>query len=202
MTIESRQRASHRASGNLRRQELLAAAAECFNDVGYASVTIEMITRRAGTSRPTFYVYFKSKDEVFLALVEQVGTELIEAQFLDGLEGESAAVIIAATTRAYIDAIFANGGLVSMIELAAKVDPDVDAVWSRVPELTVRRYSRFLGNLSAGEADLAVPAERLAHILRDAIHSGSMRLSDADDSTKDEFIRDQIATALRLTGLG
>ncbi|AHW65475.1 Putative transcriptional regulator, TetR-family [Corynebacterium glyciniphilum AJ 3170] len=202
MTSENRQRANRRASGNLRRQELLAAAAECFDDVGYAAVTIEMITRRAGTSRPTFYVYFKSKDEVFLALVEQVGTELIEAQFLDGLEEESAAAIIAATTRAYIDAIFANGGLVGMIELAAKVDPEVSAVWSRVPELTVRRYSRFLGSLSDDEADLAVPAGRLAHILRDGIHSGAMRLSGADDSTKEEFTHDQIATALRLTGLG
>lgn len=102
-------------------------------------------------------------------------------------------------TRAYIDAIFANGGLVNMIDLAAKVDPDVDAAWSRVPELTVRRPSRFLCNLSAREADPAVPAERLAHILQNLIHSGSMRLSNAGDNARDEFIRDQIATALRLT---
>jgi AcrR family transcriptional regulator len=47
------------------RSSLLQAAQQVFAESGYASATVDDIIRRAGTSRATFYRYFRSKKDVF-----------------------------------------------------------------------------------------------------------------------------------------
>ena len=51
-----------------RRRLILEAAKELFFDRGYRDTTIEMITERAGLSTGTFYLYFKSKQEIYMTL--------------------------------------------------------------------------------------------------------------------------------------
>ncbi len=51
-----------------RRQLILEAAKELFFDLGYQDTTIEMVTERAGVSTGTFYIYFKSKREIYMTL--------------------------------------------------------------------------------------------------------------------------------------
>jgi AcrR family transcriptional regulator len=48
----------------LTRQRIVEAAAAEFEEQGYSACTIEDISRRAGTSRATFYTYFGSKAEI------------------------------------------------------------------------------------------------------------------------------------------
>lgn len=50
---------------------LLAVAREMFFERGYAGTTMEAVARRAGFSKRTVYLYFKNKDELFLAVVEE-----------------------------------------------------------------------------------------------------------------------------------
>lgn len=52
----------------LRRQLILKSAKEVFFDKGYQRATIELITERAGLSAGTFYLYFKSKQEIYRIL--------------------------------------------------------------------------------------------------------------------------------------
>ncbi|MGX4644017.1 TetR/AcrR family transcriptional regulator [Massilia sp. SYSU DXS3249] len=52
-----------------RPQELMASALALFVERGYASTRLEDIARRAGVSKPTMYLYFKSKEELFKAVV-------------------------------------------------------------------------------------------------------------------------------------
>jgi AcrR family transcriptional regulator len=47
------------------RGNLLQAAQQVFAESGYASATVDDIIQRAGTSRATFYRYFRSKKDVF-----------------------------------------------------------------------------------------------------------------------------------------
>jgi AcrR family transcriptional regulator len=54
-------------------RKLLDAAAEEFGARGYHETAISHITQRAGVGLGTFYVYFKSKEEVFRALVADMG---------------------------------------------------------------------------------------------------------------------------------
>jgi len=59
-----------------RRTELLDAAERLFADRGLATTTIADITRAAGVSKGSFYVYFASRDELVEALNARLGDEL------------------------------------------------------------------------------------------------------------------------------
>lgn len=52
-----------------RPQELLVSALALFVEQDYASTRLEDVARRAGVSKPTLYLYFKSKEELFKAVV-------------------------------------------------------------------------------------------------------------------------------------
>ncbi len=53
------------------RAALLDAAAEVFASHGYAGASVDRIAQRAGFSKGTFYWHFASKEELFLALVDE-----------------------------------------------------------------------------------------------------------------------------------
>ena len=45
--------------------------------MGFNEARVELITERAGCSRPAFYQYFSSKDDVFWTLAGQLGGEMV-----------------------------------------------------------------------------------------------------------------------------
>lgn len=51
------------------REKLLTAAADCFAEQGYAGCSVADIVTRAGVSQGTLYVHFKSKEDLFLAMI-------------------------------------------------------------------------------------------------------------------------------------
>jgi TetR/AcrR family transcriptional regulator, transcriptional repressor for nem operon len=61
-----------------RRADLLDAGRELFLADGVAATSLEDITSRAGVSKGLFYLYFRSKDDLLLALQDQFSTELAE----------------------------------------------------------------------------------------------------------------------------
>ncbi len=60
------------------RDRLVAAALEVFARKGYEDARVEDICQAAGSARATFYRHFSGKDEVFLALLAELTTELDE----------------------------------------------------------------------------------------------------------------------------
>jgi AcrR family transcriptional regulator len=63
--------------GSDTRRRVLDSALELFAEVPYAEARVEQITERAGCSRPAFYQYFSSKEEVFWTLATQLGEEMV-----------------------------------------------------------------------------------------------------------------------------
>jgi len=59
-----------------RRADLLEASTELFLTQGVAGTSLDDITTRAGVSKGLFYLYFRSKDELLLALQDQFSVEL------------------------------------------------------------------------------------------------------------------------------
>jgi AcrR family transcriptional regulator len=59
-------------------RRILGAALDVFADVGFNEARVELITKRAGCSRPAFYQYFSSKDDVFWQLASQLGHEMVQ----------------------------------------------------------------------------------------------------------------------------
>jgi AcrR family transcriptional regulator len=64
------------ARGEATRRRILDAAEEVFGELGYHEASVSEITRRAGVAQGTFYIYFNSKRETFVELVEDIGERL------------------------------------------------------------------------------------------------------------------------------
>jgi AcrR family transcriptional regulator len=62
-----------------RRAELVRAAATLFAERGVPATPVSDIVKAAGVAQGTFYLYFSSKDEIVLAVVEQIGDEMLAA---------------------------------------------------------------------------------------------------------------------------
>lgn len=52
-------------------EKLIDAASECFSEKGFAATSIREIATRAGISQGAMYTYFKSKEDLFKAIVEE-----------------------------------------------------------------------------------------------------------------------------------
>ena len=61
-----------------RRADLLAAGRELFLAKGVAATSLDDITRAAGVSKGLFYLYFRAKEDLVLALQDQFSREFAE----------------------------------------------------------------------------------------------------------------------------
>jgi len=60
-----------------RREQLLDTAAELFSTQGYARATTAQLARAAGVTEPIIYRHFKSKRDLFVALIERTGKQTL-----------------------------------------------------------------------------------------------------------------------------
>jgi len=73
----ARPKGQHVRADESTRQRLLNAAANLFVAKGYASTSVREIVAAAGVSKPALYYYFKSKDGIYLALMERLWNRLL-----------------------------------------------------------------------------------------------------------------------------
>lgn len=76
--------------GRRTRRRLLDAAEEVFAENGYHDASITRIVERAGVAQGTFYIYFRSKQEIFEQLVGDLNTRMREAMSKGVAAGEGA----------------------------------------------------------------------------------------------------------------
>ncbi|MBT9369201.1 TetR/AcrR family transcriptional regulator [Rhizobium sp. CSW-27] len=71
-----------------KREQIMEGAKAVFMRLGFDAASMNDITREAGVSKGTIYVYFDSKDDLFAAMMEQERTRLAESMrdILDGSE--------------------------------------------------------------------------------------------------------------------
>lgn len=195
-------RSARREAGGPRRRELLGVAGRCFAELGYEATTIDVIATRAEVSRATFYAYFSSKEAVFQAVAEAICRQFLDAQLVEDVDAAEPCQVIRATTRAFIEVIFSNGGLVALIEHRARVDERIGELWSRVQGRTRRRFTTFLDRLDgAGLVEPCVAPRQIVESTSDALLLGASRLSAAGADEREQFITDHIAIIERLIGL-
>jgi len=81
MTAETKPRWARRKDS--RPQELLSAALEVFVEHGFAATRLDEVARKAGVSKGTLYLYFESKEELFMAVVrETIVPNIVHAEKL------------------------------------------------------------------------------------------------------------------------
>ncbi|HEX5788290.1 MAG TPA: TetR/AcrR family transcriptional regulator [Woeseiaceae bacterium] len=62
-----------------RPQEIVEAAFAAFAEGGYAGTRVEDVARRAGVSKGLTYLYFRTKEELFKAVIRNVVSRRVEA---------------------------------------------------------------------------------------------------------------------------
>ncbi len=70
-----------------RRQELVRAAQELFMERGYEGTMVGDIVRRVGVAQGLFYYYFRSKQEIFLAVIDRLTQEKVDELALSLRDG-------------------------------------------------------------------------------------------------------------------
>ena len=121
--------------GQRTRQALLDGAEKVFGRAGFEHTSIAHITQAAGVAVGAFYVYFASKEVIFTALVDELGTRLRRAiaQRVGGHEDRL--VIEREGLRAFFDFAAEHKNLYRIIRQAEFVD-----------EVAFRRYYRSLAS--------------------------------------------------------
>lgn len=65
--------------GDDKRESIIASALELFRNIGYHNTKVSDIVKAAGIAQGTFYLYFKSKEDLFRQVVEACMDEIVGA---------------------------------------------------------------------------------------------------------------------------
>jgi len=90
------------------RQAILDAARAVFRELGYEVATVRDIIRRTGLSVGAFYNYYRSKEEVYVALSDDAARRfrpILHAEYLKAQDFES---YLRGATRAYFEFLAAE----------------------------------------------------------------------------------------------
>jgi AcrR family transcriptional regulator len=160
------------ARGEATRRRILDAAEAVFGDRGYHAASVTEITQRAQVAQGTFYLYFHSKREIFLQLVEDLGAQL-RAAMRDASRGSKSRM---ETERRGFAGFFAfaraHRQLYRIVQESDRVDlPTFQEYYARL----VRGYVRGLqAAMEAGEMRRMDP-EALAYALIGIGHFVALR---------------------------
>ena len=112
----------------VRQEQILAAARKCFKEKGYDGTTIADIVQAAGVAQGTFYLYFPSKRDAFLALsqqLDQAAASTVSGTYDPALPLEER---LRALTKAGFECGKRNADLVRLVHFGADSMPvDVQA---------------------------------------------------------------------------
>lgn len=110
--------------GEATRRRILDAAEDVFGELGYYEASVAEITRRAGVAQGTFYIYFHSKRETFVELVEDIG-ERLRAATSAAIEGVTNRVDAERRGfEAFFQFVYAHRRLYRIVEEAGRVAPE------------------------------------------------------------------------------
>lgn len=126
--------------GRHTREALLLAARAVFERDGYADVRLTDIAAAAGVAHGTFYAHFRSKDEIFLAVVSDVWSAL---RLGEGPGGSPYDRVLASNER-YLAGYAENGRLFAAVEQAATLSEPVRELRRRTHADNAARVARAI----------------------------------------------------------
>jgi AcrR family transcriptional regulator len=172
------------------RETILAAARQVFAQLGFASATVRDIIRATPLASGTFYNYFKSKEEVYQALRDEVALRVRPRLRQARRSARSQEEFLALSFRAFFDFVVENRGESAPVPERFRMDsPQVIAGFAELREDISAAIERGLLPALNVEA-LSAALTGVAFELAERVKAGS----DVEATT-------QFATALFLGGL-
>lgn len=142
------------ARGVRTRVALVTAARGVFERDGFLASRLTDITAEANCSTGSFYTYFNSKEEIFLAVMEAARDEMLHPGVPHVDDADDPVAVIEASNRAYFEAYKKNGRLMRLQEQVATIDDDFRARRRERGEAFARRNAKGIKKLQeAGLVD-------------------------------------------------
>ncbi len=144
---------SARMSGGERREQVLAIAQQLFSSEGFHHVSMDDIADRALVSKPVLYRHFPSKLDLYLAVVDRCGADLLAAveEAVAPVEQEApltrreGQAVIAAIVRAYMSFVEVAGESSGLLfESDVTHDEDVRARVEHASSVAAQRCAAVL----------------------------------------------------------
>ena len=189
----ARQRRRLRTPNPLVRQQFLAAAADLMNREKFQALRVEEIAERAGLSIGTFYLYFESKDDLFVSLVIEY-TGLLKRRLEAALEPEGTAMQrLVRALDAYLDFVKENERGFLYYRDLGNVETTVGPLsgWANEQTASVLRPVLEEG-LSRGEIRVSDPV-----LLAQSLVGLTQHLAGFWLQNKDVYQREQIKAAIQ-----
>lgn len=153
-----------------RRETILHVARDVFFEEGFGAASMSTIAARVGGSKGTLYNYFRSKEELFEAMVQEMCAKIAEDVFnLDAVDQEPVEVVLTRLGRNYLKHIYS--------EWAVRTFRLISGEAVRAPQLARIFY----------EAGPRVGRQRLSGYLVRARASGLITARDCDRAA-DQFM--------------
>ena len=161
-----------------KRQQIIDGARRVFIDMGFDAASMNDITREAGVSKGTIYVYFASKEELFEALIEEERCAIFNDLYIALEQGGDVRDTLVRFGVALATKITS--------EKVTRAQRTVIGICERIPELGARFYERgpkhghaklmsFM-NAAVGKGHLAIAdVELAAYQLTDLCLAGFYR---------------------------
>ena len=173
-----------------RREQLLIAAAAELNERGIRQATMDQVAQRAGVSKVILYRYFKSKDKLVHAVLEEIVDAILEADMadVDWWTGR---------LRRTLQVAREHGAAMQLLVRHASHDSEFgihfDRLSKAVAERVEQRQAEILGQGNEGPGDIHILAETIAAFLLDAY----VRWIDATPPDRDEDFLPWITKSVR-----
>jgi AcrR family transcriptional regulator len=163
-------RTHHSARPVARRQQILDAAVWAFARKGYRGAAISDIVARADVARGTFYLYFESKEQIFLAIVEdfhgRIRQMLDEPDLPMPLAEHNGRAVLQRSFRRWL-AFFARhrDAAAVILKEATSIDPRFEAGLARLRELARNDFAgRFRRVQALGLVNPSISPDLVAHL--------------------------------------
>jgi AcrR family transcriptional regulator len=146
------------AQKEVARQRLVESARAAFAAKGYVDVTVDDIVQGAGASRGTFYLYFQSKREILLALIDQLRGEVVAAGDDFRAMGEPTVDALQAWFERYVDFYLDHRDLWRAMHQAQVVEPEFMAMVVAAIDRYVELWRSVRVAKAHRDVDLRLPA--------------------------------------------
>lgn len=130
-----------------RRAQLLEAAQAAFVESGYYAAAMDDIAERAGVSKPVLYQHFPSKLELYLALLDDRASELVESVRAALASSTDNKARVFATVSAYFDFVAKEGSAFRLLFESDLINEE--AVSSRIDGALTRCGEAFADAIAA-----------------------------------------------------
>ncbi|WP_293370573.1 TetR/AcrR family transcriptional regulator [Nevskia sp.] len=134
------------ARGEATRRKLLAAAEVEIGEKGFHVASVSSITTRADVGQGTFYLYFHSKDEIFLTLVRDIGRRLRKHMALAVGNASNRIAAERLGLEGFFEFAHAHPGLYRIVQESQFVD---DAVFREYYERLAQSYADDISDATA-----------------------------------------------------